>query len=134
MDNWTIYSHSSGCIGNHLYIVLSTQRQIQTTTKASKNTLNKINNFYIAIQYAIYMLLHKRKLENFNQPHLQKSRFVSLQILISCTVKISKKNSTSFQTNVLQDLTVLCVQKCFFFSKIDTSTRNGRFGAFWVKT
>jgi len=48
-------------------------------------------------------------------------------------VEISEIFSTSFQTSLLQDPIVTCVQQCFFL-KFGTCIRNGSFGAFLVKT
>jgi len=49
-------------------------------------------------------------------------------------VKNSKIFSTSSQTSLLQDPIVKCVQRSVFLQKFGTCTRNGSFGAFWVKT
>jgi len=48
-------------------------------------------------------------------------------------VKNSKIFSTSFQTSLLQDPMVTCVQKRNF-QKFGTCIRNGSFGAVLVKT
>jgi len=47
-------------------------------------------------------------------------------------VKISEIFSTSSQTSLLQDPMVTFFQ-IIFFQKFGTCTRNGSFGAFWVK-
>jgi len=41
--------------------------------------------------------------------------------------------STSLKSNILQDPTITCVQKCFSDKKFATNPRNGSFGAFWWK-
>jgi len=48
-------------------------------------------------------------------------------------VEISEFFFTPSQTSILQDPMVTFIQKCLK-KKFDTYSRNGSFGAFWVKT
>jgi len=43
-------------------------------------------------------------------------------------VENSEIFSTSLKSNILQDPTVTCVQKCFFYQKFATYPKNGSFG------